>query len=269
MASYTMELRTIVEQPTQFKEGLTTKDKIEEGRKKLFDFDYPFFDESYKKVFETKFIRHFYMREIGSETEELFKFRLENWLNLHMPYYNKLFESELIDFDPMKNTEVENTHAKTADKTQTDTRNTTQSQTGTGNNSTTDSRDSNGESASDGFSRHLESDTPDSRLAITSNDGEGVIEYASGINEATNNDTTTSNATETGQSDTNSQFNQDGTQDESYTSEVNDIEDFLFNRVGKIGVQSYSKMLSEFRETFIRIEKQIFQEMNELFMLVY
>jgi len=64
MASYTMQLRDIIDQTTM-NQTLSTRDRIEQGRLKLFDFDYPLFDESYKKVWETNFIRKFYMREIG------------------------------------------------------------------------------------------------------------------------------------------------------------------------------------------------------------
>src|SRR5213595_3196529 len=104
MATYTMELKDYIEQVTQDVATHSTRDRIEIGRPKLFDFDYPIFDPAYKNVFETHFIRNFYMREIGFETEGLFKFYLENWLSVNMPYFNKLFESELIAFDPLTNT---------------------------------------------------------------------------------------------------------------------------------------------------------------------
>jgi hypothetical protein len=42
------------------------------------------------------------------------------------------------------------------------------------------------------------------------------------------------------------------------------------NTTGKIGSQSYSQMVQEYRETFLRIEKDLFSEMRkELFMVVY
>nr|prf protein p11,lower collar [Bacillus phage phi29] len=89
MSSYTMQLRTYIEMWSQGETGLSTAEKIEKGRPKLFDFNYPIFDESYRTIFETHFIRNFYMREIGFETEGLFKFHLETWLMINMPYFNK------------------------------------------------------------------------------------------------------------------------------------------------------------------------------------
>mgnify|MGYP001604760735 FL=1 len=44
------------------------------------------------------------MREIGFETVGLFKFKLENKLNEIMPYYNQLYLSERMEFDPLANT---------------------------------------------------------------------------------------------------------------------------------------------------------------------
>jgi hypothetical protein len=55
----------------------------------------------------------------------------------------------------------------------------------------------------------------------------------------------------------------------SANANINEIEDYIESKVGKTGDQSYSKMLNEYRDTFLRIEKMIFKEMNELFMLVY
>jgi hypothetical protein len=246
MSSYTMQLKAYIEMWTQFDATKkNTRDKIEVGRTKLFDFEYPIFDENYRKVFETHFIRNFYTREIGFETEGLFKFHLETWLNIHMPYFNKLFESELLVYDPLKNSEMDMTWNKTNDKDRNDTKNTTANETNVA--SSTDSR----------FNRNVSADTPDTRLALDTQDGVGVLEYASQIDENKN----------SGSSDGNSTT--DNNIDETLTSGINEVEDFIQHRAGKIGVQTYAKMLQEHRAAFLRIEKQIFDEMQQLFMLVY
>jgi hypothetical protein len=237
MSSYTTQLRSYVEKFSQ-EEMLSNRERIEKGRPHLFDFDYPIFDQTYKKVFETNFIRNFYMVEIGFETEELFKFNLETWLLINMPYFNKMFESELLVFDPLKNTELTTEHNRANEGTQ----NATSSSTGTG------------KQVNDNFERRLKSDNPDSRLALTANDGEGVIEYASDIQENTDNGTATTDSSSSGNAQ----------------STINNVEDYLQSVIGKTGSQSYSKMLDEYRDTFLRIEKTIFKEMRkELFMLVY
>ena len=119
MGAYSMTLRECLEYWTA-NDVISTKDLIEKGRQRLFDFDYEIFDESYRKVFETHFIRKFFMSEIGFETEALFKFQLETWLMIHMPYYNRLFESELLEFDPFSNTKVDVSHNKKNDRKQND-----------------------------------------------------------------------------------------------------------------------------------------------------
>lgn len=252
-----MQLREYIEQATQNTDNLSHKERIEQGRKKLFDFDYPIFDSSYKGIFETNFIRNFYMREIGFETEGLFKFQLETWLNINMPYFNKMFESELLDFNPLYNSLLETSHTKTKDtdgevdtsSNKDNTNTNTQSSNGTQNNST--------------FGREIESDTPDNRLAITTNDGSGIIQYASKIDEETNK----SSGTTTNKVD--GSITEKGTTKGNTITDITELETYVQTKQGKVGSQSYSKMVQEYRETFLRIEKQIFEEMQQLFMLVY
>lgn len=273
MASYTMELREYLEMWSQEEDGKSHSDIIEKGRPKLFSFDYPIFDKDYKKVFETNFIRNFYMREIGFETEELFKFQLETWLRINMPYWNKMFESELIEYDPLINSKVDVTANKEVDKSQVDNRNINQTSKADGTNKVIGTSDTttNGTSVNDDFTRVLDSNNPDSRLAITTNDGQGVIEYASSIQEQSNNGKTTT----TGKEDNDTTSNQTtsdtatGTKKDALESDINETEDYIQHRVGKIGVQSYAKLLTDHRNAFLRIEKKIFEEMQQLFMLVY
>jgi hypothetical protein len=239
-----MQLREYIEGWSQ-DQTLSVRDRIEVGRTKLFDFDYPIFDPDYKNVFETHFIRHFYMREIGFETEGLFKFYLENWMIINMPYFNKVFESELIQFDPLTNTKMDITDKKTVNKTQ--------DQTGSSDGSST----SSGSLADNDFARHLVSNNPDSRLQLTANNGEGVIEYASEIEENTANNSKTSSS------------NDSNHVTQSANAVSNEIEDYVQSRIGKVGDQSFSKMLNEYRDSLVRVENSIFKEMQQLFMLVY
>lgn len=268
MGSYTMTVGELMDVYSN-RRASSTKEKIEIGRQLLFDFDYPIFDEAYRKVFETHFIRKFYMREIGFETEGLFKFQLETWLTINMPYFNKMFESELIEFDPLQNEKMNITRKKESNKTQNDERESEVDSNTKGTNSATAKQDSNGTLTTDNFERKVESETPDSRLRLTANDGESVIEYASNIKEESENDksTSASNTNESSSSATNVDSN--ATQNDTFNSTINDIEDYVESVTGKKGLQTYSSMLKEFRQTFLRIENQMFDEMQELFMQVY
>lgn len=305
MAMYTMQLRTIIEQASQYDNSLTHDERIEIGRGKLFDFDYPLFSENYRKQFETNIINEFYMREIGFETEGLFKRRLQHWLNVNMPYFNKLFESELMKYDPLSNSEMRVTHTKENDKDQTDLRNTDQTSNtkGTGQtdseqignvdstqNSKSNSKqdtDRNTDRTGDSFKREIDSDTPQSRLRLSTEDGSGVIEYASNINETKQNDkdktkedesvTGSTTADTTGNRKDRTDFHStDETnvdsiaeQEDRFKSDVSEIEKFVQHRVGKIGVQSYAKLIQDYRQALLRVEVQIHEEMQQLFMLVY
>lgn len=273
MSSYTMTLGEIIDDLTTGEYYEDNRQKIEIGRKKLFNFDYPIFDKDYKTVFETNFIRHFYMREIGFETDGLFKFQLESWLRIHMPYFNKMFESELIDFNPLENSSVDVTAKKINDRNQTANRNTNQSMTNQGESDSVSNttNDTDVTSTDDNFKRELTMNTPDSRLTITANDGEGVIEYASGIQEENENNEnkTKGNEKATGTSKTTDSATTESESADDMVANINDVEDYIQHRGGKIGVQSYSDMLMKFRKSFIRIEQDIFKEMQQLFMLVY
>lgn len=107
MSKYTTEVRFICETASGLRnsEGYNSvNDILTKAIPYVFDFEFPIFDENYRSVLERKILKHFYTREIGEETVGLWKLRLDTRLNEIMPYYNKLYESELINFDPMIDT---------------------------------------------------------------------------------------------------------------------------------------------------------------------
>ena len=104
MAKYTTELRTICESLGGYVEGQdysNVNEVIEKARPLIFDFDYPIFDETYRPVLENKILKRYYTREISGESFGIWKLWLNTRLNEIMPYYNKLYLSELIEFNPM------------------------------------------------------------------------------------------------------------------------------------------------------------------------
>ena len=113
MARYTTEVRTVCEYYAgldAMAPGSRVNDVIETAREKVFDFDFPVFDESYRSVIETKILRHYYTREIGFETVGLWKLKLETRLNEVMPYFNQLYESTLLEFNPFYDVDLTVTH---------------------------------------------------------------------------------------------------------------------------------------------------------------
>lgn len=126
MAKYTTEVRSICENYAGLTESVgydSVDEVIENSRSKIFDFKYPIFDESYRKVLETKILLHYYTREICEETVGLWKLRLKAKMNEIMPYYNKLYESELIKFNPMTDTDYQKIGNRNEDSDNTTTNN--------------------------------------------------------------------------------------------------------------------------------------------------
>ena len=115
MSKYTTEVRFICETAAGYNEseGYGDVEKIIQlARPKIFDFEYPIFDESYKGVLETKILKHFYTREIGSETVGLWKLRLNATLNEIMPWYNQMYREGLRLINPFVTDDIEESHTK-------------------------------------------------------------------------------------------------------------------------------------------------------------
>lgn len=112
MSHYTTEVRYICEATAGLdnSEGFNSIDTIlDNSVDDIFNFDYPIFDETYRKPLNKKILRHFYTREIGEETVGLWKLRLQQTLNEIMPYYNKLYETELMEINPLYNVDLKTT----------------------------------------------------------------------------------------------------------------------------------------------------------------
>mgnify|MGYP006935831887 CR=1 FL=1 len=69
--------------------------------------EYPIFNENYRNHLNKKIIDHFLFYEIGQETPYRFNHYLKTKMNEIMPYYNQLYISEMIKFDPLSSSFVE------------------------------------------------------------------------------------------------------------------------------------------------------------------
>lgn len=70
---------------------------------KLFDFDYPIWDEKHRPELESKIINHYACRQIGFETFGRFKHELMCRMQEIMPYYVKLYATTQYDYNPIEN----------------------------------------------------------------------------------------------------------------------------------------------------------------------
>lgn len=96
---------------------------------------YPIFDEEYREVLNGKIVRHYWNQEIGVETPDLWKFNLQTDMAEFMPYFNQLYKSERLTFDPFSTVDIKT--MSTAERSQ---KTDTESASGTTNDSSTQSR---------------------------------------------------------------------------------------------------------------------------------
>ena len=293
----------------------------------VFNFDFPIYDESYRLVLEKNILRHYYTREICEETVGLWKLRLQSRLNEIMPYYNKLYESSLIDFNPMYDVNYTTTHqgsssdteinegnrnensinsvSKTESSKSDEKRNRSKlenevidkenkmTKENTASNTTNEKE--NGDSHKDANNWDLYSDTPQGGInGLTSLTNNTYLTNARNLKD--NEDDTFNvnknkfdNRIENGVNNENENVNSilSSNQDEARNKEnsvnkneignktdeikeknnkvANNINEYAEKVVGKRGNISYSKMLMEFRDTFLRIDAMIISELSDLF----
>lgn len=65
---------------------------------KIF-YEFPIWEESYRPTLCQKILRHYYFREIGEETVEFWKLRLQQTLGEIMPYYIQLWETTQVEYE--------------------------------------------------------------------------------------------------------------------------------------------------------------------------
>lgn len=68
--------------------------------------DYPIFDPAYREPLNQKIIAHYHSREIGMETIGKFTFAMKRRMNEIMPYYNDLYKSQRMEFDPLATMDI-------------------------------------------------------------------------------------------------------------------------------------------------------------------
>ena len=279
MSKYTTELRFICETSAGLtdSEGYTsTRDIIEKSRAKIFDFDYPIFDEKYRSVLETKIIKHYYTREIAAETVGLWKLWLDERMNNIMPYYNQLYKSELLEFNPLYDTDITTdsnrkiNHEENTTDNNVRTDNLNNKNTRTDNLSTENSHEDHDTDSGTNDNLTAYSDTPQNGL-------KGVTE----LNYLTN--ATKVNGSDNKKHDNNGSYNtkntgtqvDDATQtgtvsnDGSGTKKYDNTDEYLEHVKGKRGTDSYSKILQEYRKTFLNIDQMIINSLSDLFMGVW
>ena len=239
MSKYTIELRKLFEE-TLYSPALYTREEIENWFKDYRLEDYLTSEQINsinasgiwsKDKLARKIVDHYYMREIGFETPTLFKHYAKVTMQEIMEKYLPLIYSSSIYYDPLINVDYTETFERTANNT---------------NNGTTQGSSSSSSSSS---GLNVGSDTPQGQINKTSI-LEGKYASSTSANENEIEDSTNTSTSSNGTSDTN----------EEYTKRIK----------GNSGVSATAqKMIEQYRQNIITIDKNIINELNVLFMNLY
>lgn len=275
MSKYTTQVRFICESKSglEVSGGSGDVDNIIAGSwNKIFTSKAPFFDEAYRSVLCSKILKHYYMREICCETVGIWTLWMNTRLEEIMPYYNQLYESAKIEFDPMHDVELTRKHERNIIGTNEE--NGTRTETSGGNRTLEGNRDTdttgngtkNTTSGSDETKRDLYSDTPQG--AITGLENENYLTNArkitDNVNGTADEETNTTEKSGTNYTETeNTNSNVNG--ETKNTGSSNTVEDYLESVIGKQGTESFSSLLNKFRETFLNIDMMVINEFSDLF----
>lgn len=253
MSKYTTEVRFICENSAGLSEseGADNVDSIlDKCWNKVFNFDFPIFDENYRQVLCRKILKHYYTREIAHETVGRWKLALNAKLNEIMPYYNQLYKSELLEFNPFY--DVDLTRSREGSGTSNRTSNNTETNSGTSKNVSSGSGTSN----TDTLNRF--SDTPQNSM-----DTQGITDSVplTTVTKVNEDNTTTNENTDT--------LTRNDNKTGSGTENINNTDKYIETIKGKQSTENYSSLLKKFRETFLNIDMMIIEDCSDCFFTLW
>lgn len=253
MSKYTTEVRFICENSAGLSEseGADNVDSIlDKCWNKVFNFDFPIFDENYRQVLCRKILKHYYTREIAHETIGRWKLALNAKLNEIMPYYNQLYKSELLEFNPFY--DVDLTRSREGSGTSNRTSNNTET------NSDTSKNVSSGSGTSNTVTLNRFSDTPQNSM-----DTQGIADSIplTTVTKVNEDNTTTNESTDT--------LTRNDSKTGNSTENINNTDKYIETVKGKQGTENYSSLLKKFRETFLNIDMMIIEDCSDCFFTLW
>lgn len=262
MSKYTTEVRFICETEAGYSDSqpASNVDKvIEKSWNKIFG-DFPIYDESYRKVLCCKILKHFYLREIASETAGIWKMWLTERMNMIMPYYNQLYQSTTLEFNPLYDVDLSTTHNLKDTGQNSSTLHGEDNNTRTDNLSSLRTDDLKHTDKNNQWDKY--SDTPQGALT-----GVEVGEYLTDARNITDDGSSADTGTQR-IDNTGTQVNA-GTSDSSSNGNYSSLKEYAEHVQGKRSGVTYSKMLMEYRDTMLNIDQMIIDELNDLFFLLW
>lgn len=253
MSKYTTEVRFICENSAGLSESESADNVdsiLDKCWNKVFNFDFPIFDENYRQVLCRKILKHYYTREIAHETVGRWKLALNAKLNEIMPYYNQLYKSELLEFNPFY--DVDLTRSREGSGTSNKTSNNTETNSGTSKNV------SSGSGTSNTNTLNRFSDTPQNSM-----DTQGIADSVplTTVTKVNEDNTTTNTSTDT--------LTRDDSKTGNGTENINSTDKYIETVKGKQGTENYSSLLKKFRETFLNIDMMIIEDCSDCFFTLW
>lgn len=252
MAHYTMELHRAIE----FMGGTidfpgengndTIYPRVTGGR---IPFDsYPIFSETYRARLNGLILDEYYLSEIAHETPEIFTQRFRKVMNLNMPLFNKLYESELIAVDPLVTVDMSTISELIAQEDTT----TEADGTATSQGSTDKTSSTGATSNATGAGRVVNSDLPQQMLA-------GNADYASSATDSNTQNATESTGTAT---DTSETTGSSETRDTGKSETASQQDGTTHQK----GYQGYGpELIARYRATLVNIDQQVIDALRPLF----
>lgn len=202
--------------------------------------NYPIFDPAYRAGLNKKIYEHFIDREIGQENVPRWLHAMERKMNEIMPLYNQLYESQKLAIDPLNTISMETVANALG----------AQTSAGTSKSDSTDKRTSNNQSEASGAGQVIQSEFAQTILRQDK-------DYATTGSESTNKSNNTAVGTDTGT----------GTVNDTTTGKV-DTKDSTDSKI-KGWQGSQAMLLAQFRATFLNIDMDIINDLEEMFMWVW
>lgn len=311
MSRYTTEVRTICENLIGLKSPVgygSVNDILSQAAPLVFNFEWPIFDEAYRGVLEIKILKHFYTREIGLETVGLWKLKLDTKMNEIMPYYNQLYKTELLEFNPLYDVDLtrdrideregsnktdggfnnENVYGKKNNYSEDNSVNsdTTDDTTTTGASDTTGSSTTTENNTRTGKNTDRYSDTPQGAISdlesnsfltnariVDSNDTNTVNNKVENDENLNYNDSIERTGNRKDDANKTGENEESGSSSDNGTNysyqNITDTNKYLEHVKGKQGSKSYSEMIMEYRKTFLNIDMMVIEELEPLFMQLW
>ena len=109
MSKYTTTVKSICESFAKANgyTGTDVNEIIQNAYQSIFSFYFPIFEPTHRAELCKKILKHYFFREIGAETYGAWKVQLDTRLNEIMPFYNQLYKSETLEYDPFNEVDFE------------------------------------------------------------------------------------------------------------------------------------------------------------------